>query len=136
MKVKKLVSYVNGPTTQDGDAGYDFYSTENVLIPAGATASIHLGVAVEFPHGFVLELKDRSSMGIRGLHLFAGVVDSTYRGELKCVMFNSTSHPVTIFKGEKVCQGVLKEILKTPIEFVDELTDTERGSKGFGSTGR
>lgn len=121
-----------------GDAGYDLYAVEAVEFAAGGVAKIPTGVYVEIPDGYVGIVKDRSSMALAGLHALAGVIDSAYRGEIQLIMLNVGSAPLKIEAGRKVAQLVVMKIYTDPLEIVPELrdlTETERGAQGFGSTG-
>lgn len=145
--IKLLNENARMPTrAKDGDAGLDLYASEDVFIPQGATAVVPVGVATEIPINTMLKIEDRSSMAAKGLRTGAGIVDQGYRGEIKVVMHNLTciedSDPVLfkkgkkIKKGDKVAQAILHPIL-LPIPYeVKELSDTSRGSGGFGSSGR
>lgn len=121
-----------------GDAGYDLYSVADVTFAAGGMGKIPTGVYVEIPNGYVGIVKDRSSMALAGLHALAGVIDSSYRGEIQLIMLNVGAEPLKIEAGRKVAQLVVLKIYAEPLEIVPslrDLTDTERGAQGFGSTG-
>lgn len=122
-----------------GDAGYDLRALESLSIPPGERALIPTGLHFEIPTGYVGLVKDRSSMALAGIHSLAGVIDSAYRGELKILLLNTTPEPYEITIGQKIAQMVVVPCLTQPVEFVatlDDLTTTERGAGGFGSTGK
>ena len=135
-EVKKLSESANIPTKDKDDAGWDLYTDEDVTIPAGATTLVSTGVAMAIPKGYVGLIWDRSSMGVKGLHRHAGVIDSGYRGPVKVCLHNTTDEPYSIELGDRVAQILIQEVPLFRIHEVEELDLTERGSGGFGSTGR
>ena len=87
------------------------------------------------PWGYAGLIWDRSSMGVKGLHRFAGVIDSDYRGEIKVCIHNASQKSYTISEGDKIAQLVVQAIPSFFLREVDSLEGTERGGKGFGSSG-
>ncbi len=137
IKIKKLHPSAKIPIyASEGAAGFDIYSVEDVSILPGETKAVGSGIAVEVPEGKVLEIWDRGGMGFRGIHRFAGVVDSDYRGEIKIVLNNSTKETFEIKKGERIAQGMIKDFYKAEFEEVGELEDTARGEGWNHSTGK
>ena len=121
-----------------GDAGYDLFVVEGCRIEPGQRALLETGLHLEIPAGFVGLVKDRSSMAAAGLHTLAGVIDSAYRGELKILLVNLTDDTVHISAGQKIAQLLILPVTSPAVEYVDSLDDlssTERGAGGFGSTG-
>ena len=135
-EVKKLTESASIPTKDQDDAGWDLYTDEAVTIPAGATALISTGIAMAIPKGYAGLIWDRSSMGVKGLHRHAGVVDSEYRGPVKVCLHNTTKEPYSIERGDRIAQILIQEIPLFRIQEVEELDPTKRGSGGFGSTGK
>lgn len=82
-----------------------------------------------------LELKSRSGLALKGIHVGAGVIDCDYRGEIKIVLHNISKKVVMINKGDRVAQGIVRFRPNLKIEIVKSLVDTQRGTGGFGSTG-
>ncbi|HEX2619194.1 MAG TPA: dUTP diphosphatase [Phototrophicaceae bacterium] len=122
-----------------GDAGYDLYSVEHHAIRPGGRALIKTGIHVEVPEGYVGLMKDRSSMALAGLHTMGGVIDSSYRGELMVILLNTNEDIYHVQVGQKIAQMVVIPCYTQPIQAVasaEELSETERGSSGFGSTGQ
>lgn len=121
------------------DAGYDLYSNENVVVRPGETVKVKTGICVGFPQGYWGKVFDRSSVGSRGLLVNAGVIDQSYRGEIVVCLTNlsngSDDDTFIIHKGYKIAQMVLMQNIHFDIVEVDELEETERGEKGFGSSG-
>lgn len=120
----------------EGAAGFDIYAIEeNVLLPGKQTV-VNTGIAMEIPEGYCLQFWDRGGMGAKGIHHFAGLIDSDYRGEFKVVLFNSTNQPYAIEKGDRIIQAVIVPIKQGNFELVDGLSDTKRGDGRFHSTGK
>jgi len=138
IKVKKLVPHAVLPSyAHDGDAGMDLYSAENYLINPGEKQIISTGIATEFPKGYVALIWDRSSLAAKqGLTVLAGVIDYSYRGEWKVVLFNTSKNPYQIKRGDKIAQALIQPVYNPKIIEVQELSNTERGKNGFGSTGK
>ena len=118
-------------------AGIDLYCTENVVIPRKSHVKVRTEVYVEIPKGHFGLLCPRSSMGLWGLCLAntVGIIDSDYRGEIICLIKNFNPFEETIKAKERVAQLVIVPYFCPKIEVVEELTETVRGSGGFGSTG-
>lgn len=150
MKIKKLHENAKLPTRANPtDAGYDLYSVEDVFIPLGQTRIVKTGIAIELDPSDklkFLKIEDRSSMAAKGLRTGAGVVDVAYRGEIGVVIHNLTAKdyrdPVLfeagyrIQAGDKIAQGIIHTIEVEPVEWADQISTTDRGQGGFGSTGR
>ena len=125
------------PHKYDGDAGYDMHSVESGTIEVGGRRKFRLGFAAELPYGKYCQLKDRSGLADdHGLTVLAGVMDNGYRGEYMVILHNTSPQPYEIRAGDKVCQGVIRRFANPVPCWVDELTETERGEGGFGSTGQ
>jgi deoxyuridine 5'-triphosphate nucleotidohydrolase len=141
LKVKRLTESAKLPTrAHDTDAGADIFADADVVIRPGETVKIPTGFAMEIPEGYYGQLNDRSSVGAKGLKIMGGVCDSAYRGEILVCLCNTANGPETesyqISKGDKIAQMVLLQHESWPIEEVDELSDSDRGHKGFGSSGK
>ena len=118
------------------DAGWDLYSSETVSIPAGATVLVSTGVAMAIPNRYVGLIWDRSSMGVKGIHRHAGVIDSGYRGEVKVCLHNTTNETYHVERGDRIAQLLIQEVPVFRQHVVDELATTSRGDGGVGSTGK
>lgn len=94
------------------------------------------GIKVGVPDNYGFLLRERSGLGIKDISLGAGVIEGTYRGEWKVHLRNISNKPITFKKGDKICQAILTPIIPAQTELVNELPDTKRGEKGFGSSGR
>ncbi len=142
IRVKKLHPNAILPTYGSAEAaGADLYACldETVTIAPGEVYWVPTGIALEVPRGCAGLVYARSSLGAkRGLAPAnkVGVVDSDYRGEIKVVLLNHSKQPQTLEPGERVAQFVITPVLTPMYEEVDALTDTSRGTGGFGSTGK
>ena len=121
----------------DGDAGLDLRSTEDRLIPPGRSMLIGTGLRCEIPDGCVGLVFPRSGLGSRGVTIrnAVGVVDSGYRGEVMCALWNTMENAFHVHRGDRICQMVVVPYMACDLEVADELSDSERGSDGHGSTG-
>lgn len=139
LKFKKLRPQAKLPTkATDGSAGYDLYLAEDHQAITGELIrpiKAEFGVSVEIPEGFVGLLTIRSSLGRHGVGLAngVGVIDSDYRGELLAYTmgYNSYSYKA----GERIAQLVVVPVFNGEPVWSEDLSDTERGEGGFGSTG-
>ena len=142
IRVKKLKENAILPTYgSSGAAGADLYACldEAVTILPGETAWIPTGIALEVPAGCAGLVYARSSLGVkRGLAPAnkVGVIDSDYRGEIRVVLLNHGKEPQTIFSGERVAQFIITPVLTPSYEEAEDLSDTQRSTGGFGSTGK
>lgn len=125
--------------THPGDAGFDLAYWGNELIQiapnTGATLSTDIGFII--PQGYYGQILDRSSMSQKGLIVVGGVIDSNYRGEVKVVMWNVSNRPITVAPNQRVAQIVFIPCYSGQLVQAsrDDLDTTDRGDKGFGSTG-
>lgn len=122
-------------------AGADLYACidQAVTIAPGESAWIPTGVAMELPEGYVGLIYARSSMGTkRGLAPAnkVGVIDSDYRGEIRVVLHNHSKQEQCVEPDERIAQLVITPVITPGFCIVDELSDTQRSDKGFGSTGK
>jgi deoxyuridine 5'-triphosphate nucleotidohydrolase len=117
-------------------AGLDLYAVEEKTIDPGATAIIKTGLRCTFNPGWVALIWDRSGMGAKGYHRYAGCIDSDYRGDWGVVLHNSTGQPVTIKPYDRVAQVVFQRCWIGQPKLGVVINDTERGEGGFGSTGK
>ena len=142
IRVKKLDPKATLPTYGSAEAaGADLYACleEPVTIAPGETAWSPTGIALEVPIGCAGLVYARSSMGAkRGLAPAnkVGVIDSDYRGEIRVVLLNHGKVPQTVVSGERVAQFLITPVLTPPYEEAEELSQSDRGAGGFGSTGR
>ena len=115
------------------DAGYDLYASEDVLLWGNRPKKVATDIFMALPINTVGDIRPRSSLNAKGVHVAYGTVDSGYRGELKVVM----SAPFyKVHKGDKIAQLVILPLAKAAPEVVMELPPSDRGEGGFGSTGK
>lgn len=120
-----------------GDAGLDLYSCEDVEIAPGSRKLVGTGLSIELPEGYVSLIWDKSGIAYKdGQTTMAGVIEYTYRGEYKILLYNTTNEIYKISKGQKIAQLLIQPIVNAQIEEVDKLSETIRGDGGFGSTGK
>lgn len=137
LKVKRLSSDAKLPNrAYEHDAGLDLYSLNEFKLSPRETRSVPTGVALEIPQGYVGLVRDRSSMGKRGVTVLAGVVDAGYRGEIVVVLHNLSAEALQFEPGAKIAQMLLLPVSAMPILEVQELDASERGERGFGSSGK
>lgn len=137
-KVKKLSPLATLPTRgSKWAAGYDLYSSKDMTIPARGKAMIPTDISISLPTGTYGRMAPRSGLAVKHhLDVGAGVVDCDYRGPLAVVMFNFSAVDYKVCVGDRIAQLVIERIAMLPVEEVDDLDDTNRGSDGFGSTGK
>jgi dUTP pyrophosphatase len=139
MKVKiKLSKDAHMPTYgTSGAAGLDLYASADVTIQPNERMLIPTGVAMEIPEGHFCYVMGRSGNTIKkGLHVALGTIDSDYIGGIGVMAFNQSDEVISFAKGDRVAQMVILPYPKVEFEEVDELSETDRGEGGYGSTGK
>lgn len=149
LKVKKLHENAKLPTKNSSlDAGWDLYALEDVDLVSGKVEKINTGIALEIPEGYYGQIFDRSSMGAKGIHVHGGVIDSSYRGPVMVCLNNTVPSSIKVDDkmwqhvfypvkaGDKIAQLVILPVPQVEVEEVEELGSSDRGEKGFGSSGR
>jgi dUTP diphosphatase len=140
LKFRLLEPGAQLPTrANSGDAGLDLRAAEPATIGPGERAQIGTGVAVEIPPGHAGLVLPRSGLALRhGISMVnaPGLIDSGYRGELRVLLLNTDrEHPFDVEPGDRIAQLLVVPFAEAVPTEVAELTDTERGTGGFGSTG-
>jgi len=141
IKIKKLSNEVLTPKYETpGSSGMDIaaYINEDVIINSGDKALIPTGFSLSIPQGYEVQIRPRSGLAIKkGITILntPGTIDSDYRGEIKVVLINLSKDKFTVQNGERIAQMVVCPIVQVSIEEVKELSETNRGIGGFGSTG-
>lgn len=127
-------SYAN-----QGDAGADLVTAEDVVIEPGERATVGTGVAIALPEGYAAFVHPRSGLAARvGLSVVntPGTIDSGYRGEIRiCLINHDLREPVELRRGDRIAQLVVQRVEHAVFREVDGLGDSERGAGGYGSTG-
>ncbi len=119
------------------DAGLDIKSPDQHIVPAGGSAVIHTGVHIQLPKNTAGLFVSKSGLNIKHGITSTGLIDEGYTGEIIVKLYNHTDASYYVAKGDKVSQLVIIPVIYEPVEAVDSLDGgTERGSNGFGSTGR
>ena len=126
---------------REGDAGVDLVAREDVTLPpAGGRALVPTGIAIALPEGYAGFVQPRSGLAARhGVTCLntPGLIDSGYRGELKvCLINHDPTEPFEVRRGESIAQLVVQAVETVTFVAVDVLDESERGDKGFGSSGR
>lgn len=117
------------------DAGLDLFSREEKVIFPGESAVFDTGVHVELPRGTFGKLESKSGLHFRfDVVCMGGVVDASYRGSINVKLTNIGKKPYMVRKGQKIVQMIIQPCLAPALELVEELSDSDRGSAGFGST--
>ena len=137
IKVQKLTKWARMPNkANEFDAGWDLYASDDAVIAPTKTELIGTDIALGIPEGYVGLIWDRSGMAAnRGIHRFAGVIDSGYRGEIKVCLWNSSEEFCVINKGDKIAQILFHPVHHFALTEASGLTPTDRGSGGCGSSG-
>jgi dUTP pyrophosphatase len=137
LKFKKLKPEATLPQyAHDDDIGLDLFSCEDYSLEPGERYGFDIGIASEIQKGYGVLIKDKSKLGSLGIHVLGGVLDGGYRGEWKVMLINLSQEPYQIKKGDKIAQGSHILVEQPKIIEVDELSETARGTGGFGSTGK
>ena len=122
---------------KDGDQGWDIRAVDHRVIMPGETAVIKTGLYIEFDEGAYADVRARSGISSKGILCHTGLVDSDYRGEIKVCMTNLAATPHLVRDGDRIAQLVFgKEVLVEPKKVEEINTDTSRGDKGYGTSGR
>lgn len=125
-----------------GDAGWDIYASEDVRIRAGTGAAVPTGLRVEIPEGYEIQVRGRSGLAFnKGLLAHVGTIDSGYRGEIRVLLFNfgASGEPYEVLKGDKIAQMIISKVVEPTFVRVDSpenLSESSRNDRGYGSTGR
>jgi dUTP pyrophosphatase len=140
LRVRRLDPRAMLPTrAYPGDAGLDLYALEDAVLAAGERASVRTGIAVEIPDGEAGLVLPRSGLAARhGIALVnaPGLIDSGYRGEIRVLLLNTDrAASFAIGAGDRIAQLVLVNVQAPPVEEVEDLAVSERGTGGFGSSG-
>ncbi|MBA4763191.1 dUTP diphosphatase [Sphingomonas sp.] len=122
-----------------GAAGMDVVAAEDLVLAPGARHAVATGFAIAIPPGYEVQVRPRSGLALKhGITCLntPGTIDEDYRGEVKVILANLGDQPFTIVRGERIAQLVPAPVQRALFEEVTVLDDTDRGSGGFGSTGR
>jgi dUTP pyrophosphatase len=138
MKIKLLKEDAKVPfRAHPTDAGADLFSNEDCSISSGERKIVSTGISIEIPEGYYGRIAPRSGLAAKnGIDVLAGVIDSSYRGEIKVVLLNTDkNNDFAIKKNDKIAQLIIEKHYNFEFEVVNSLEETSRGTGGFGSTG-
>ena len=127
------------PGSAGADLRANFPDRAPLMLLPGARRLVPTGLRVEIPPGFEMQIRPRSGAALKqGLSLpnTPGTIDSDYRGPLGVIVINLGQDPIRIAHGDRIAQAVVAPVVQACFEVADELSDTDRGAGGFGSTGR
>jgi dUTP pyrophosphatase len=120
-----------------GDAGLDLFSAEAYELSPGERRAFSTGIALAVPTGFVGLVWDRSGLAVRaGITTLGGVIDATYRGEVRVPLLNTSAQSYAIKVGDRIGQLLIQPVPAVEVSEAEALDDTPRGAAGFGSSGR
>ena len=122
-----------------GAAGLDVVAAENLTLAPGQRHGVATGFAIAIPEGYEVQVRPRSGLALKhGVTCLntPGTIDHDYRGEVKVILANLGSEPFEVRRGERIAQLVPAPLLRANFHEVAELSDTDRGAGGFGSTGQ
>lgn len=144
IKFKKLDPEAKCPTrSTEFAAGWDLYA--NVItdrssfhvVPPGERTKFSTGIAIELPQGYEAQVRPRSGLSLsHGVVAAFGTIDSDYRGSIGVTLFNHSFQSVRIEHGQRIAQLVIQPVVNVSFEEVEELSETDRGTKGYGSSGK
>jgi dUTP pyrophosphatase len=140
VKIKRLSPHAGFPSRQHSwDAGYDVTSVEETVIPAGKWVLVKTGIAVELPEEMEIQVRSRSGMALKyGVFCLnaPGTVDAGYRNEIGVILANFSREDFVIHRGDRIAQLIFQIPKHPELVEVDDLSESDRGLGGFGSTGR
>jgi deoxyuridine 5'-triphosphate nucleotidohydrolase len=142
VKCYKRVDFARLPKAQtDGAFGFDVYAAEAYQIAAKGMGTVDTGLTMEVPNEYALRIVPRSGLAVKMVTVgnSPGTIDSDYRGPVKVIIYNLSDSPKIIEIGDRIAQCYLERKIPTrfvEVESMDDFTKTERGTGGFGSTGR
>jgi dUTP pyrophosphatase len=139
LKIQKLSPAASSPRYEHiHDSGLDLISIEDLEILPGESRLVRTGISIELPQGTEAQIRPRSGLALK--HQITvlntpGTIDEGYRGEVGVILINHGKSSFKVTQGMRIAQMVIAPVIRVDVEEVDELSDTSRGSGGFGSTG-
>lgn len=138
IKIKKIADVKTPSYAHKGDSGVDLYAAEDYMLKPMERKLIATGIKIAVPCGYEAQIRPKSGLALEHGISHAnsvGTIDSSYRGEIKVPLINFSDKNYKIEKGRKIGQIVFAKVEEAVFEEVDELDETTRNDKGFGSTG-
>lgn len=124
------------PRKDKGNNGWDLFSIEDVELLPGEIGLINTGLVCNFPDNIYGLIWPRSGLAVKnGIDVMAGLIDSSYRGEIKVALINHSNETVVLPAGSKIAQMIIQREVEVEFDFVNTIDTTSRGDKGFGSSG-
>ena len=124
------------PTKQtSGAACFDCYANEDVVIASKTRKLVKLGFGLEMPYCYEALIRPRSGLSKKGIDIALGTIDEDFKAEISANVINNTDEDFEVHKGDRICQIAIRSFEKIEFVQVEELSETERGSGGFGHTG-
>lgn len=135
LKTVLLSQNAKTPIRNLNGAGLDLFTAEDALIPQFSNLIIKTDIAIEIPEGFVGLIKGRSGVSFKhNIIIHNGVIDANYRGNLGILVHNLNTKKIEIKKGKRIAQILIIPIITPKILIVQNISETDRGTKGFGSS--
>jgi dUTP pyrophosphatase len=121
-----------------GDTGYDVTAVEDVIVPARGSALAPVGLKLGYVSpGLWIRIESRSGLQFKhSISAFPGILDNQYRGDMGIRLLNNSDIDYQVKKGDRIAQFVLYPLIVTDTKFIDEVVESDRGEKGFGSSGK
>jgi dUTP pyrophosphatase len=139
LKIKKIHTDATTPQyAHPGDAGLDLFSIEEAELLPGSSQLIRTGIIIELPDEMEAQIRPRSGLALKHQITILntpGTIDAGYRGEIGVIMINHGKEAFHVHKGMKIAQMVIQRVIRVDVEVVDELSQSQRGTDGFGSSG-
>ncbi|WP_286349023.1 dUTP diphosphatase [Helicobacter felistomachi] len=139
VRLQKLHPQARMPAYQSaGASGFDLCALENLEIAPKSVGLVKTGIALELEKGYEVQVRSRSGLALKHQIVVLnspGTIDSDYRGELQVILMNLGNSPFHIQAGDRIAQGVLCRVFQAEFALAPELEATQRGAKGFGSSG-
>lgn len=136
MRVKLDLGAFELTRAHDTDAGLDIRAISDGIVRAHQSATFHTGIHVELPHEIMGDIRPKSGLMFHHDLLTFGTVDQGFSGEVMVHLFNLGSEDYCVHRGDKIAQLVTTKVVYEPVEIVDEISGGDRGTSGFGSSGR
>lgn len=139
LKIRKIDENAILPNyAHEGDAGLDLYAVKELVLKPGDRGLVHTGIQIELPKNTEAQIRPRSGLALKnGITTLnsPGTIDEGYRGEIGVILINHGNETFKVEQGMKIAQMVIKPVFKVDIIETEELSNTERSEKGFGSSG-
>ena len=139
LKVKKIHPEAQLPfRANEGDAGLDIFSVEEKMIKSGETTLVSTGIVLELPKGTEAQVRPRSGLALKHAVTVLnspGTIDEGYRGEVKVILINHGKEDFLVEKHMRIAQMVIAPVARVSVVSIEEVSESDRGSGGFGSSG-